>query len=131
MLRKRKKSPHNLKVRGSNPLPATNFTERVIVLSSAARFALLNVSLTRFDSFPRRVVDHAECRHHLILLAGGVVRGSASGEERHVSIGLSLLGIFGGHTSSGADGPTIRPSIMMSNWNEGAEYRINHAFPRG
>jgi hypothetical protein len=25
MLRKRKKSPHNLKVRGSNPLPATKY----------------------------------------------------------------------------------------------------------
>jgi hypothetical protein len=66
-------------------------------------------------SLPEPSPRSVEMGHQLGDLSLAVdARESASAEERRVSLGLSLQGIFGGHTCEEADGPHHHPSIMMS-----------------
>ena len=85
-------------IRGSNPV-RTATQSRVFSLSPDLR-----------DTLPKKPGIAPPSGGHPL---GSDARERVSAEERRVLAGLSLLGIFGGHTCRGADGPHDQSAIII------------------
>jgi hypothetical protein len=102
ILRSLPPSTHNLKVAGSNPAPATNFTEWAVLLLRAALFSVLQPKIycPRKLNSPVRSIAKSPlaglitiCSFCRARIEGYFIHGSCSGPDAHRIGGSGITGV--------------------------------------